>query len=56
MATKLYVTTGECCIELGTFRNRQKAEEFWKAVRYPMTEKLGHIKPVYVETRRGRAK
>ena len=54
MTCKLYCANDEVQCQLGIFRNRKKAEEFWKAIRVPLTEKLGHIKPIYVETGKGR--
>lgn len=54
MACRLYYTSGGASFQLGTFRNRAKAEEFWYFIREALTDKLGHVEPVYVETGKGR--
>ena len=56
MACKLYYTSGRASFQLGTFRNRQKAEQFWNFIKEALTDKLGLVEPVYVETGKGRRK
>ena len=56
MACKLYYTSGGASFQLGTFRNRQKAEQFWNFIKEALTDKLGLVEPVYVETGKGRRK
>lgn len=42
---------------LGTFRNRAKAEEFWRAIGPALERKTGRkLEPIYVETGKGRGK
>lgn len=54
MACKLYYKHGKSTFQLGTFRNRQKAEEFWYFIHERLYDKLGHVEPIYVETGKGR--
>ena len=56
MACKLYYQHCGISFLLGTFRNRQKAEEFWYFIHERLTDKLGYVEPIYVETTKGRAK
>lgn len=50
MACKLYYKYGPCTFQLGTFRNRKKAEEFWYFIREALMDKLGSgLEPIYVE-------
>lgn len=53
----LYYKYGRSEYRLGTFRNRQKAEEFWNAIQPMLEAKLGtDLKPIYVETGKGRGR
>lgn len=57
MACKLYYKYGAASYQLGTFRNREKAEYFWSAVKELLEAKLGSsIEPIYVETGKRRGK
>ena len=57
MACKLYYKYGSNSYQLGTFRNREKAENFWTAVKELLEAKLGTgLEPIYVETGKGRGK
>lgn len=56
MACKLYYKSGRCSYALGTFRNRQKAEEFWYFIHEALMDKIGQVEPIYVETRKGKEK
>ena len=57
MACKLFYQYGAVSYPLGTFRSREKAEEFWTAIKPQLEDKLGNqLKPIYVETGKGRGK
>lgn len=57
MACKLYYKHGKGSCYVGTFRNRQKAEDFWKSVKNALAAKVGSsIEPIYVETGKGKGK
>lgn len=57
MACKLYYKYGAASYHLGTFRNREKAEFFWTAIRTMLEDKLGmDLEPIYVETGKGKKK
>jgi len=57
MACKLYYKHGQGSCLIGTFRNRQKAEEFWKAIYPSLVMKISsYIEPIYVETGKGKGK
>lgn len=57
MACKLYYTYGQESCLIGTFRNREKAEDFWKSVKTALAAKVGgRIEPIYVETGKGKGK
>ena len=57
MACKLYYKYDTASYQLGTFRNREKAECFWSAVKELLETKLGTgLEPIYVETGKGRGK
>lgn len=52
MACKLYYKYGSADYQIGTFRNRQKAEQFWIAIKPMLEAKLGtDLTPIYVETK-----
>lgn len=43
--------------KIALFRNRAKAEEFWQAIGPALERKMGtKLKPIYVETGKGRGK
>lgn len=57
MACKLYYKAGDEDFLVGTFRNREKAERFWEALKTSLAAKLGmKVTPIYVETGKGRGK
>lgn len=57
MACKLYYQYGTTSFQLGTFQNKAKAEFFWAAIRAALEARLGSdLKPIYVETGKGRGK
>lgn len=57
MACKLYYTYGQESCLIGTFRNREKAEDFWKSVKLALAAKVGSsVEPIYVETGKGKGK
>ena len=56
MACKLFYKHGSLTFKLGSFRNREKAEEYWNYVKELLRDRLGEVTPVYVETGKGKGK
>ena len=57
MACKLYCKHRTGNEPIGTFSNRQKAEEFWNAIWWNLATRYGStIEPIYVETGKGKQK
>lgn len=57
MACKLYCKYDQGSSYVGSFRNREKAEDFWKSVKTALAAKVGgRIEPIYVETGKGKGK
>lgn len=57
MACKLYCKHGQESSYVGTFRNREKAEDFWNSVKLALAAKVGSsVEPIYVETGKGKGK
>jgi len=57
MACKLYLKLGQDSYYIGTFRNKKKAQTFYKATEAMLKGKMGKgIEPIYVETGKGKGK
>ena len=55
MSCKIFIQREDGPIQVGTFQNRQKAEDYWKRSRDIYRDKHGYMpEPIYVETGKGK--